>query len=319
VISAHSVLLDAGAYFCRFFSALRSNPAFAGDAQGILVVAPRLDVNYLPAMATQNFTDMHFDPGHPAWAAGSHSKDSDRATTFDTVDAIVQLLRGKAAPGGRFPNLKQVVILGHSGSASWLARHALASKLPLRGEGPAIRWIIANPSNFVYFDHRRWAYKDAQGPYTLLEDPAGGNSSKFFCQLPKIGKEATFWNEWLLGVEENGGMPGHLRNKAALAEAVRLMAQRDVTVFTGRNDTCNFTPDADPACPTLLQGPSRHMRAKLYQRYLRKVYKKDVWRWHDVAGVGHCEQYMYGSTPLLEELFRFQRKHKGESAPARPA
>jgi len=110
VISTHGMNLDAGAYFCGFFSALRSNPAFAGDAQRVLVVAPRLDVNYKVAMATQNFTDLarrkiriytrkHWGPGKPTWAAGSHSKDSDKATTFDAVDAIAQLPPADKNPG----------------------------------------------------------------------------------------------------------------------------------------------------------------------------------------------------------------------------
>src|ERR1700676_2532419 len=75
------------------------------------------------------------------------------ASSFEALDAILARLADRRL----FPNLNQVVVAGHSGGAQVVQRYAIAGKgeLALTSQGIGVRYVVANPSSYAYFNGER--------------------------------------------------------------------------------------------------------------------------------------------------------------------
>jgi hypothetical protein len=56
-----------------------------------------------------------------------------------------------------FPNLKAVVLAGHSGGGQLVQRYAVVGKAAaaLTSTGIHLRYVVANPSSYLYFSDER--------------------------------------------------------------------------------------------------------------------------------------------------------------------
>ena len=119
------------------------------------------------------------------WEGGDPAEGPLPASSFDALDAILARLADRRL----FPNLKQVVVAGHSGGAQVVQRYAIAGKgeTALKGENIAVRYVVANPSSYAYFSadrpepsiaascpgYNNWKYgMDARPSYLAAPSPA---------------------------------------------------------------------------------------------------------------------------------------------------
>lgn len=250
-------------------------------------------------------------------------------------------LRRKAGPGGKLPNLRQVVLTGHSAGAVFVLHHAMWTRAPNSAYGVRVRWLPADPRSFVYFDRRRWAYTDPEGPFVLADPTANEANASFWCQSNSS-------NLWPMGLERSHLGPNDLKTESETdkAEIVKRFSTRDVTLILGTNDTCNLfmrpgdgrpdpahgwpdsvhdhvcfgsrwsgpgsgqpvpslmtvTADFHFACDSMLQGPWRLQRGRLFLRYLREIYGRETVKVREVPGVGHVESYIFSSREYLDAL-----------------
>ncbi len=148
VLVLHGVRRDADAYF----RSAKTAQAAAGEAgKATIMIAPQ----FLTAMDVETF-------GLPpdtlrwtfsGWEGGDPAVGPEPVSSFSALDAIL----AKLADRRLFPNLKQVVVAGHSGGAQVVQRYAIATKgdLALIREGIAVRYVVANPSSYAYFSAER--------------------------------------------------------------------------------------------------------------------------------------------------------------------
>ena len=87
------------------------------------------------------------------WEGGDPALAPAPASSFDALDAILARLADQRL----FPNLKQVVVAGHSGGGQVVQRYAIAGKgeVALTKNGIGVRYVIANPSSYAYFTAER--------------------------------------------------------------------------------------------------------------------------------------------------------------------
>src|ERR1700744_4118726 len=148
VVVLHGRLRNADVYFK---SALTAQAAAGEAGKATLMIVPqfltKIDVDawHLPA-DTLRWSLVGWEGGDPA-------KGPTNASSFDALDAIL----AKLADHTLFPNLKQVVVAGHSGGAQVVQRYAIAAKgeAALGKAGIAVRYVVANPSSYAYFDDKR--------------------------------------------------------------------------------------------------------------------------------------------------------------------
>ena len=140
VLVLHGRLRNADVY-CR--SAKAAQAAAGATGNTTIMIVPQflagIDVEayHLPA-ATLRWTLEGWEGGEPAVGPAP-------ASSFDALDAILARLADRRL----FPNLKQVVVAGHSGGGQVVQRYAIAGRADeqLIRENIGVRYVVANPSS----------------------------------------------------------------------------------------------------------------------------------------------------------------------------
>jgi pimeloyl-ACP methyl ester carboxylesterase len=206
------------------------------------------------------------------WEGGDAALAPNPVSSFEALDAILAKLSDRRV----FPNLKQVVVAGHSGGGQVAQRYAIAGKgeAALARQHIDIRYVVANPSSYAYFSAER--------------------------PLPKIAASCAGYDNWKYGM---GNRSPYLANLAPAALEQRYV-EREVIYLLGTLDTNPKHPALDKSCMAEAQGPYRYARGHAYADAMAKrdhgTPNHRVW---DVAGVGHDGDKMLTSKCGLTALF----------------
>ncbi|WP_343727517.1 alpha/beta hydrolase [Burkholderia seminalis] len=268
-IVIHGTLRNADTYYASGRQVVEKAGA-AGS--GTMVVAPqfltRADTRAfsLPA-STLAWTQEGWKGGEPARQPGPVS-------SFAALDALL----AHFADRGLYPSLTTVVVIGHSAGAQLLQRYAVAGHEgdALARGGVAVRYVVANPSSYLYFDDER----------PNADAVAGG-----------ICPRATQWKYGLKSA------PPYVASQDGRELETRYVA-RDVVYLLGQADTNPYTHFIDRSCAAMAQGPYRLARGLAYFDYLKKRHPDDLAQQVvEVPGVGHDGLGMFTSACGLAVLF----------------
>jgi hypothetical protein len=245
------------------------------DPESVLLIEPQFlnDVD----VAAQHLPAETLHWSHAAWEGGEDAHGPAPISSFAALDAILARLADRSA----FPALKNVVVAGHSGGGQLVQRYAVAA----RGEGALtaagihVRYIVANPSSYVYFSAER---------------PAGDGFAPF------DGSSCPTYDRWKYGMT---GLPGYLAGKdAAALEAA--YASRDVFYLLGADDDNPNDRSLDKSCMAEAQGPYRYARGLAYFRYLQGRRPAGLaHRLLRVPDVGHNADGVFNSSCGLAALY----------------
>ena len=186
-------------------------------------------------------------------------------SAFDALDAILDRLADRAL----FPALRQVVVAGHSAGGQVVQRYAVVGH-----GGAGVRYVVANPSSYVYFT--------AERPY------------------PEIAALCPGFNDWRYGFA--AGVPPYVTQPAPVLEA--RFATRQVVYLLGTADTDPNHRVLDRSCEAEAEGPYRYARGHAFFDYMRARHPDMTTQTlHDVPGVAHDGPRMLGSACGLAALF----------------
>jgi pimeloyl-ACP methyl ester carboxylesterase len=276
VIVLHGRLRNADVYYR---SAKTAQAAAGAAGQATIMIVPQflsqIDVEayHLPADTLRWTLE--------GWEGGDDATGPQPASSFEALDAILARLADRKL----FPNLRDVVVAGHSGGGQVVQRYAIAG----RGEAPlteahiAVRYVVANPSSYAYFSDQR--------------------------PEPEIAASCTGYDNWKYGMQAR---PDYLAKPtpAALEEAY---VARRVIYLLGTEDTNPNHPALDKSCMAEAQGPYRYARGHSYAATMAKR-DRGTPNHHlfDVAGVGHDGDKMLTSPCGLHALFDLPGCDAGE-------
>jgi pimeloyl-ACP methyl ester carboxylesterase len=280
LIIFHGKLRNADKYNASGLSAIRH----AGDAgTGTLLVTPQflsqVDVNayHLPGNV------LRWAP--EAWMSGDDALNA-RVSSFDAIDAILAQLGRREI----FPNLKTVIVAGHSAGGQVVQRYAVAGRSgdALTAAGVRVRYVIANPSSYLYFSPER-PVLDAQGDFRFAP-PAKTCFGRY--------------NNWKYGIVD----PPPYLGVDEISTLEQRYLRRDVLYLLGTHDTDPNHPALDKSCPGEVEGPYRLFRGEAYFRYLELRHpdltqpsaSQQLWL---VPGVDHNGDKMLNSPCGLAALF----------------
>ena len=293
VVIINGTLRNADVYFA---SAVAAAEAAGADPAGVLIAAPQ----FLAAPDAEAF---RLDADVPYWTAEGW-KIGDRAlhpeggpSSYAVLDAVLAAALDRA----RFRALRTVVIAGHSAGGQFVHRYAASNRAhaALRAAGLAVRYVVANPSSYLYFDDRRLTAAGALAPYSR-ETCADFNRYRYGLEEP---------NEYV------GAALAALGGGPAGAEALgREYGGRDVACLLGEADSDPNNESLDKSCAAAAQGPTRLERGRRYFRYVRMLLGPSVTATHSlhvVPGVGHDHRGMFMSPCGLSLLFGDGRCHSG--------
>jgi pimeloyl-ACP methyl ester carboxylesterase len=273
IIIFHGKKRNADSYFRSAKEAVES----AGNAgRGTIVIAPQF-------LTEEDAAAFHLDGGvlrwhRELWEAGDNAAGPAAAiSSFDAIDAVL----GQLADRSRFPDLVQVVLAGHSGGGQVLQRYAVVGRgeAALTKVGVRVRYVIANPSSYVYFSEDRPLSNTNFARYT--------GSCKAF-------------NRWKYGIEE---VPPYV-GQNSFVSMEQSYSRRDVIYLLGMADTDPHHPDLDVSCEGEAEGPQRFARGTAYFAYIKarhpEGFSQRLW---EVPGVAHDERGMFHSACGMEALF----------------
>jgi hypothetical protein len=257
----------------------------------VLVVAPHFIIDTDPGVSTTPDWLYWSDSG---WKDGNLSQSDTYARPFRigsyaALDSMI--LKAQTS----YPNLARVRVIGHSAGGQYVNRYAATSPVTdSLSAGIDIRFVIANPSSYLYMDSRR--------PHA----PGGG--------VPGTTTTPTFST---LTSGESTACPGYDTYKYGLAAGLNSYVSastnatiqtryqgRKVTYLAGELDNAN-TNSLDVSCEGNWQGAYRIQRSANYFAYLAVFYGSTPTN-HSrsvVAGVGHDGSAMITSAEARQALF----------------
>ncbi len=273
LVIVHGLGRSAASYYATGLKAVQGAGA---AAKGTIVVAPQFlntfdtTAHHLSA-ATLRWQDA-------LWEGGENALGPVPLSSYAVLDAIVARLGERSL----FPNLGEVVIAGHSGGGQVVQRYAAvghaADRLPA---GVALRFVVANPSSYLWFGTDRPDGKGGFAPFPAASCPG--------------------FDHWKYGL---AGLPPYAKGDDPL-RLQRAYAARRITYLLGTADTDPDHPELDRTCMGEAQGPTRLARGLAYLSYLRTHEPAAMagQRLYLVAGVAHSARAMFTSACGLTALF----------------
>ncbi|WMD21251.1 hypothetical protein RAS12_02450 [Achromobacter seleniivolatilans] len=271
IVVIHGVKRDADRYYETAAALLTHNPDRARDT---LILAPRFSGSIdsgFGGMAAWRKSSWE-DGEESVQAAGRPAP----VASFQVLDDLLRSLDDRK----RLPALAGIVLAGHSAGAQLVQRYAVLNNTdgPLRRDGLALRYVIANPSSYLYLTNER-PRADGKG-YAPYE--------RGICPT---------YNQYKYGTDK---LPPYARETDESKLFVRYAA-RDVTYLLGSADNNPEHRLLDKTCGAEAQGATRLARGTGYLQYeyvLASRGAKPVTLHRasfEVGAVGHDNRGMFGS------------------------
>lgn len=221
-----------------------------------------------------------FDDGHwsDQWKAGGRSFLSN-VSSFAAAD---QLLMAMTDPNV-FPNVREVVVAGHSAGGQFTQRYAAMSPIDSDRPGLKYRFVVANPSSYVYLNDQRPNAATADYAYVGFGRP----------------QRCVFYNSYRYGLDDRSGYVGSVTGDQVRAQYLR----RYVVYLLGGDDDDLDAANLDHSCEADVQGAHRFARGTFYYRHMMLFFPGNRHRRLVVPGVGHSSSGMFNSANGREAVF----------------
>ena len=224
------------------------------------------------------------------WKIGDRSLSSSyrrpwSMSSFSVVDTLIARLSN----GDLFPNLTDIVVAGHSAGGQFVNRYAAGTSIDAQARrfGKHVRFVVANPSSYLYLSDRR---------------PRPGRVDSFRRLTESERRRCRNYNRYKYGLT-------YLNDYMSLTGASGLTqryASQEVIYLLGEEDTDRSDPLLDTTCAAKWQGPDRLSRGIAYHNYLGHLFGPAIHDRHRlsvVPGAGHDSGEMFDSTQGRSSLF----------------
>ena len=270
-ILVHGAGRDADNYFRTALAA-----AFLGGAlDDAIVISPHFSSNdgrsCRDSLAPN---EVNWSCGGDSWRSGGVALSNDKLTSYDLMDELLRKLGRKNV----FPNLKSIVLAGHSAGGQFVTRYEMANKVH-DSLGVPILYVVSNPSSYAYLDATRPA--------------ADGKEFRPFSD----GRNCVTFDRWPYGLQSRTGYAAQtpedvLKKQLVSRPVVYLLGEIDILPLGG----------FDSSCPAMAQGPTRLARGQAFASYVNQKFGAQ----HKVTVVplcGHNARCMFTSEAALALVF----------------
>lgn len=270
--------------------------SLAGVLDDTIVIAPRFASNESrdcrDTLAPEELNWVCSGP--ESWRNGGPAVNAAQVTSYDVTDEILRMLARKDV----FPNLRSIVLAGHSAGGQYTTRYAMANQSHDR-IGISLRYVVANPSSYTYLNAARPTAGSITRTSPVQDDDASAASPApaiAFQSLPAAGGCAGF-DDWPYGLQNRVGYSA----QSAPEQLIKQMASRPTTFLVGEQDVFHNS-GFDSSCPAMAQGPTRLARGLAYARHLNTF---DGARREAIVvpACGHSARCMFTAARVLQFLF----------------
>ena len=280
VVIFHGKGRDVDGYYR---TAMQASKLAGGDAPNTtIVVAPQflIEEDVRAHLLPENV--LRWRQG--AWESGAAASAPIALSSFQVVDFIIQRLSDQQL----FPNLRTIVLAGHSGGGQAIQRYAIVGRAEqFTRPNIHLKYVVANPSSYFYFDDKRPKFREDSLHYEL---PAVRNCREF-----------NHWRYGPLHVHEDYVQQSASQGWAALED---FFTGKDVVYLLGTDDIDPHEKDLDISCAAEMQGPNRFLRGQAYYGQLHEQHRTS-WNQHMwfVPDVAHSAARMITSQCGVAAIF----------------
>jgi pimeloyl-ACP methyl ester carboxylesterase len=286
LVVVHGAGRDADNYFRNVLAA-----AFlAGALDDTVVIAPRM------ASAAANCHDIlaenEISWNCNSWRSGGPAFTNPEVTSFDFLDEVLR----KVARKEIFPNLRQIVVIGHSAGGQVLNRYEMANQIHDK-LGVPVNYVVANPSSYAWPD----ATRPTDAAYSI-QAHAPGYIPAVTPDAPAFrsfggAKDCTTYDQWPYGLKDRTGYTAKQTDDQLKAQ----LSSRPTTYLLGELDVFPLG-GFDGSCPAMAQGPTRLARGEAFGKFVNEKLGA-----HHVVKIvpecGHNARCMFTSEDALPLLF----------------
>ena len=288
IYSIHSASYNAKSYFNRATALVDKVP---DQKNKTLIIAPHI----LPKGCVKNPKESNILYWEfPAFWGTSRGIFNDKRVSISSYEVTDRVLE-QVVTSGNFPNLKTIIILGHSGGGQMVNRYAASGMFETKVAnrmGIEVRYIVMAPSSYLYFNNER---------------VVRGTLKKF--AIPENAPEG--FNNWGYGL---GTMfTYHKKFKVTPETITEHYASKRILYLVGSKDKNEDDTSLDKKPPAMLQGRHRLERGIIYYNYLVHFFGEQVKQtqhFRVVKGAGHSGRSLMLSPQAIRFTFSPNSKER---------
>lgn len=297
-ILVHGTLRNADHYF-----ETATGAAFLAGALGnTVVIAP----HFIAANDTPAVNEVLWPNRGDSWRSGGVSTSHPTLSSFDFMDAIVRRLADRKA----FPNLRKIVIAGHSAGGQFVTRYEMANKVHGTLDGVSLSYVVANPSSYAWPVALRPLPVGDADPATADKEALGPRGTKVnseFTYGPFDSTKAPGYNHWPAGLEARSGYTANMSD----AQLRKHLAERPTTYLLGQVDVLPLGGfDSSPSA--MAQGPTRRARGEAFVKFIADSLgaKPNAMI---VEECGHNDRCIFTTNAVFPVIFPPQTEDEGKT------
>jgi pimeloyl-ACP methyl ester carboxylesterase len=270
LIMVHGAGRDADNYFRTAMAAT----FLAGALDDTIVISPRFASKDSGCADTLAPNEVSWACNGDSWRSGGVASSDKSLTSYDFADEILRQLARKDV----FPNLRRIVVSGHSAGGQFATRYEMANRIH-ETLGVPITYVVANPSSYAYLEPVR--------------PSADGKEFRAFGD----GRNCTTYDNWPYGLQKRTGYAGSIPDE----QLKKQLISRPTSYLVGELDTLPLA-GFDSSCPAMAQGANRNLRGQAFAKYVNER----LGAHHTFAVIplcGHNARCMFTADAALTLLF----------------
>lgn len=258
LIMIHGTNRNADHYFTTAVTA-----AFiAGALDDTVVISPRVASQTGNCKDTLAPNEVSWSCTGDSWRSGGHASSHPELTSFDFIDQILRKLANRKI----FPNMRAIVVAGHSAGGQVVARYQMANKLH-EALGVPVSYVVANPSSYAWPDAIRVLPVDDAVAASAKDGWNQTEPHTKFSYAPFEGAASCpGYNTWPFGLDKrSSGYTANISDE----QLKKQLVSRPATFLLGQVDTLPLG-GFDSSCGAMAQGPTRRARGEAYVKYVNE-------------------------------------------------
>jgi pimeloyl-ACP methyl ester carboxylesterase len=281
----------AGRNADHYFETATAAAFLANALDNTIVIAPR----FAAGRDSVQPNEILWPEGRNSWRAGGASPTNPAITSFDFVDEIVRTLADKKI----FPNLKAIVVTGHSAGGQFATRYEMTNKVD-GTPGVSLSYVVADPSSYSWPTAERPLPVGNADPVGADKEALGRNGEKVntnFTFGPFDSTKAPRYNRWPFGLENRDGYAAGPSNE----QLIKQLVERPTTYLLGQVDVLPLG-GFDSSPNAMAQGPTRRARGEAFYTY---VNQKLGGSHHAiiVSECGHNDRCIFTTNSVFSSIF----------------
>jgi hypothetical protein len=233
LVNIHGASRNADDYYLSSLAA----GFIAGALENTLIISPRIASNN-GANCRDELAPNEISWHCNTWRSGGPSLNYPAVNSFDFLDAVLR----KVARKDVFPNLRAIVVSGHSAGGQVVNRYGMSNQVHDQ-LGVPITYVVSNPSSYAYPDSLRptgAAYGvTAYAPGYIPEVGPNANAFRAFGDA----RNCTTYNQWGYGLQNRTGYSekqsdDQLKRQLASRPTTYLLGELDILPLGGFDASC---------------------------------------------------------------------------------